>query len=119
MMIAREQTASTSSRMCVEKMIAFFSPISPDQGSHLVFLVRIEAIGRLVEDQHLGIVNDRLRKTGAMPVAFRERLDALMQHGFEKTHLDHAIDRRAFSRSPRNPRSSAAKFRKPRTVMSL
>ena len=28
MMIAREQTASTSSRMCVEKMIAFVSPIA-------------------------------------------------------------------------------------------
>ena len=27
MIIAREQTASTSSRMCVEKMIAFFSPM--------------------------------------------------------------------------------------------
>src|ERR1019366_5794718 len=27
MMIAREQTASTSSRMCVEKMIPFFSPM--------------------------------------------------------------------------------------------
>ena len=39
-----------------------------------------------------GIVDDRLCKTGPMPETFRQCLDALMEHGFEETHLDDAID---------------------------
>ena len=90
----------------------------PDQGSHFVFLVGIQSVGRLVEDQDLGIVNDRLRKTGAMTIAFRQRLDALVQNGTEKTHLDHAIDRARFLRSAKTAQL-AAKVKNPRTVMSL
>ena len=53
MMIAREQAASTSSRMCVEKMIAFVSTHRPNQRPDLMLLVGIEAIGRFVQDQHV------------------------------------------------------------------
>ena len=35
-------------------------------------LLRIESGGRLVEDQDIGIVNERLRQTDALPVAFRQ-----------------------------------------------
>ena len=51
MMIAREQAASTSSRIWVEKMIAFRLAHSPDQRSDFMFLVGIKAVGRLVQDQ--------------------------------------------------------------------
>ena len=69
-MIAREQAASTSSRICVEKMIAFCLAHPANQSSHFMLLVGIQAVGRLVQNQHFRIVNDRLRKTGAMPIAF-------------------------------------------------
>ncbi len=35
-------------------------------------LLRVEAGGRLVEHQHLGVVNDRLREADALPVALRQ-----------------------------------------------
>src|SRR6187402_2013460 len=78
----------------------------PDQGSHFVFLVGIESISWLVEDQHRGIVNDRLRKAGAMTKSFRQRLDALVQNGTEKTHLDYAFDRARFLRSAKTAQLS-------------
>ena len=54
----------------------------PSRGSasDFVFLIRVEAVRRLVHDEHFRVVNDRLRETGAMPITFRERLDALMKH---------------------------------------
>ena len=83
MMMARVQTASTSSRMWVETMIAFSLAISRDQLAHLVLLVGIEAVGRLVHDQHLRIVQDRLREADAALEAFGEGLDGLVEHGPE------------------------------------
>ena len=49
-----------------------------NQSSHFMFLIGIEAVGRLIHNQNLGIVNDRLRETGPMPITFRQRLNALM-----------------------------------------
>ena len=80
MMIARVQAASTSSRMWVEKTIALFLPELADEVAHLVLLVRVEAVGRLVHDQHFRVVDQRLREAGAVPVALRERVDRLVQH---------------------------------------
>ncbi len=64
----------------------------PNQRANLVLLVWIEAIGRLIEHEHFRIVDDRLRETGAMPIALRQRLDALVDNRLEKTHFDHALD---------------------------
>ena len=73
---------------------------SAGSGAHFVLLVRIEAVGRFVQNQHVRIVDDRLGEAGAVTVTFRERFDALVHDRLEKTHFDHAIDRR-FLASPR------------------
>ena len=83
MMIARVQTASTSSRMCVEITMILSFGHRPDQPAHLVFLVRVEAVGRLVEDQHLRVVQDRLREADAALEALGQGLDRLVQHPVE------------------------------------
>jgi len=57
-----------------------------------MFLIGIEAVRWLIHNQDFGIVNDCLRKTGPMPIAFGQRLYGLMHDWFEKTHLDRALD---------------------------
>ncbi len=49
----------------------------PDQIAGLVDLFGIESGGGFVEDQHVGIVDDRLRQTYALAIAFRELADQL------------------------------------------
>ena len=58
-----------------------------------MLLVWVEAIGGLVENQDLGVVHDGLREAGAVAVAFRKRLDALVPDGLEESGLDGFIDR--------------------------
>ena len=89
-----------------------------DQLADLVLLVRVEAVGGLVQDQHLGVVDQRLREAGAVAVALGQGVDRLVQHRVEEAALDGARARAFFFASPARPRSSAAKSRKPRTVMS-
>ena len=64
----------------------------PDQLPHLVLLIRIQPVRRLVQHQHVGVVNDGLGETGAVAITLGERLDALVQHRFQEAHLDHAVD---------------------------
>jgi hypothetical protein len=59
----------------------------------VVFLIRIETIGRLIEDQHRRIVDQRLGEADPALEAFRERLDRPVGHVPELDHLDHTIDR--------------------------
>jgi hypothetical protein len=47
----------------------------PDQPAHLAHLGRVEPVGRLVEDDDIGIVQNRLRHADPLAVAARERLD--------------------------------------------
>ena len=49
-----------------------------DQRAHLVLLVRVEPVGRLVQDQHLGIVQQRLSQADAALEALGQRLDRLV-----------------------------------------
>ncbi len=63
-----------------------------DDPSHLILLVRVETVGRLVEDQHLGIVQQRLRHPDPAFEALRQCLDRLMQHPGDPDHLDDAAD---------------------------
>ena len=95
MMIARVQTASTSSRMWVEITMILSFAIALISVAHLVLLVRIEAVGRLVEDQHLRVVQERLRQTDAALEALRQRLDDLLEHARERQARDDVVEPRA------------------------
>ena len=117
MMMAREQTASTSSKMCVEKIIALRLAHPANQTADFVFLVWVQPVGRFVQNQDVGIMNDGLGKAGAMAKTFGKCVNTLMKNRFEKAHFHDAIDR-FLSSLPRNPLSSAQKPRKPSTVMS-
>ena len=50
-------------------LLGLLAPHLLDQGPDLVLLVGIEAVGRLVEDQHLGVVEDRLGETNPLSIA--------------------------------------------------
>ena len=67
-------------------------PHRGDDLAHLVFLVGVEPVGRLVEDQHLRIVQQRLRHPDAAPVALRQGFDRLVQNLGDVDHLDHPAD---------------------------
>ena len=66
-----------------------------DQRAHLVLLVRIEAVGRLVEDQHLRVVQQRLRQADAALEALRQRLDDLLEHARQAEARDDVVEPRA------------------------
>jgi hypothetical protein len=74
-----------------------------DQLANLVLLVRIEAVGRLVEDQDIGVVHDRLGEADAPPIPFRQRVDRLLEHALEMQQLDHFVEALA----PRSRRDAA------------
>ena len=57
-----------------------------DQLPRLDDLLRVEAGGRLVEDQDVGIVDQRLRQADALPIALRE---------LAAVPLGHVVDARA------------------------
>jgi hypothetical protein len=63
-----------------------------DQAAHMVLLVRIEAVGRLVHDQHRGVVEDRLGETDAALESLRQRLDALGRDTLEAGPGDRRVD---------------------------
>ena len=64
-----------------------------DEIAHLVLLVGVQPVGGLIEDQHVGVVDQRLGEAGAVLVAFRQRVDRLVEHVFEKAQLDCAVHR--------------------------
>ena len=47
----------------------------PDQREHVVALERVEPVGRLVEEDELGVVDDRAGELHALPLAGRHRAD--------------------------------------------
>jgi hypothetical protein len=66
------------------------APELADQVPDLVLLVRIEAVGGLVHDEHVRVVDQRLREAGAVLVALRQRVDRLVQHRLQEAQLHHA-----------------------------
>ena len=64
-----------------------------------MLLVGVETVGRFIEDEHLRVVDDRLRETGAMAVTFREGVDALVADRLEEGRLDGLVDCRLDFRS--------------------
>ena len=81
MKITRLHIASTSCRMCVESRIVLVSPSSRIVLADFANLVRIEAGGRLVEDQHVGLVQQHLGHADALAEALRQLADRLADHG--------------------------------------
>jgi hypothetical protein len=63
-----------------------------DQPAHFVLLVRVEAVGGLVEDQRLGVVQDRRGQAHAAAEALRQRLDGLLPHAVERQALAHEAE---------------------------
>ena len=57
-----------------------------------MFLVGVQAVGRLVQDQHVGIVQQGGGEPDASFEAFGKRLDRLVQHTAELKALGHLID---------------------------
>ena len=104
MRITRRQIASTSGRMWVESTTVCRSSSAPeasarDQAADLADLDRVEADGRLVEDQHRRLVHDRLGEPDALAVALRERADHAAVHVAQAAALDRAVDRVASRRA--------------------
>ena len=57
-----------------------------------MFLVWIETIGRLIEDEHLGIMQDRLGQTDTALEAFREGFNWLFQHAIKVESANRIIE---------------------------
>src|SRR5882724_905548 len=68
--------------------------------AHLVLLVRIEPVGGLIQDQHLRIVDQRLREAGAVAEAFRKRIDRLPENALQVAQVDVSTYRAAPSLAP-------------------
>ena len=72
MMTTPLHSIETSGRMCVDR-ITVCSPASDlMRAADLGDLLRVEADGRLVEDQHGRIAHDRLGQADPLPVALGE-----------------------------------------------
>ncbi len=117
MMIARVQSASTSSRMWVEMMIALRRRDRPDQRAHLVFLIGIEPVGGLVQDQHVRIVHQRLGDAHPALEALGQGIDALVPDLAEVDALDQLAQPRV-GLALDNPCMAATKSRNAPTLMS-
>ena len=57
-----------------------------------MLLVRIQAVGGFVEDQHGRIVHDRLGQADAALESLRQRFDGLLEHGVQMQALDHVVE---------------------------
>ena len=60
-----------------------------DEAPDLVLLIGIEAVGGLVQDQHLRIVDQGLSEAHTPPESLGERLDDLVDDGRERQAIDH------------------------------
>ena len=67
-------------------------PHCSDDPPHFILLVGVEPVGRLVEDQHLGIVQQRLRHPDPAFEALRQCFDRLMQDPGDPDHFDDTAD---------------------------
>ncbi len=92
MMMTRLQIISTSERMWVEMSTVWDSAEVADELADLADLVRVEAVGGLVEDEQFGIVDEGIGQADALAVAFREGLDHLAAHAVEAAGVDDLAD---------------------------
>src|SRR5262249_17438734 len=64
-----------------------------DEGEHFTDLAGIEPVGGLIENEHLGIVNERLREADALPEALRKMSEQALRDAREPAGLDRPRDR--------------------------
>ena len=88
----------------------------PDQLAHLDDLARIEAVGRLVEDEDLGIVHQRLRNRHSLAVTARQHPRGFSDDRAQRQPGDHPLHRRATAVRA-TPRSRAMNARNSPTRM--
>ena len=84
----RPAIASTSCRMCVDSKIVLFFAQPADRLADLANLVRIEPGRRLVEDQHVGLVQQHLGHADALPIALDQLADRLADHRAQGALID-------------------------------
>src|SRR4029078_5838810 len=87
-------------------------PHRTDELADLVLLVWIKTVGRLVEDQDVGIVQDTLGQTEAPAKALRQRLDSAMEHFAQLHAIDDRSDR-LLSLGPRHQARAANEAEEP------
>ena len=90
--ITRLAIASTSCRMCVDSRIVFFSPRSRHRPPHLADLVRIQAGRRLVQNQHVRLVQQRLGHAHTLPIPLGQLADRLVEHAAQHAQFDDRLD---------------------------
>ena len=62
-----------------------------DEAAHFVLLVRVEAVGGLVQDQHLRVVDQRLGQAHAPPESFGQGVDHLVDDRHQRQAVDHHV----------------------------
>ena len=77
MMMTLSQVISTSERMCVDSRIVCSWPSSRISVARRADLRRVEAGGRLVEDQHRRVGEQGVGQADALAIALRQRADEL------------------------------------------
>jgi hypothetical protein len=60
-----------------------------DQSPDFVFLIRIQAVGRFIENQHLRVMEQRLSESHTSPKSFRQGLDDLVGHRSQRQTFGH------------------------------
>ena len=87
------QVYSTSGSRCDERIRLTFLLCAEiaDQLEHLVAALRVHAVGRLVEEQQVGIVDERLRQLDALLHAGRVGLDVAVARLAEADVVQHLV----------------------------
>ncbi len=94
-MMARLATRSTSDRMWVEQEHRAIARQLAEQSAQAAHLYRIEAAGRLVEDQHRRIGQQRIGQADPLAVAPGQLADQPAPLGGEAAGVDDGVDARA------------------------
>ena len=63
-----------------------------DQIAHLTDLVGIKPAGRLVENEQIRFVHQRIRQAHALPITFRKRADQFFLDLFQPAKFLHVAD---------------------------
>ena len=93
--------------MCVDRMTVRSLPSSRDERERVAPLVGVEAVGRLVEDEHVGAVQERIGEPDALAIALGELADDAAPLGRERDGGQRLVDARAAVCARGTPLSAA------------
>ena len=112
------QVNSTSGSRCDDRirLTSLLCAEVADQLEHLVAPLRVHAVGRLVEEQQIGIVDERLRQLDALLHAGRVGLDVAVARLAEADVVEHLV--RALHRVDRRQARRAGRSRRRTTRRS-